>query len=221
MEADQETPIDGSKRVTIREEDLHLGAHEGTGPDFLDVEAAAPTPAGPLDGIRDGLKLWADVGLTLGRKLDAHTEATNKLLRRLEANTPVNYGPNASGAFPAAGNLVLSFGTPDQGTYWEVESVVVGGTDVNVAAAGSAGLYVSGFLPPSGQLQTPGMTSLVDRATALPNAAFYGGRDITVNDQEYLFLILFGGSAGQTYVANAQVTVLTTASGAGRVEVVS
>ena len=207
--------------MTIRESDLHLGAHEGTGPDFLDVEEATDKPAGPLDGITKGLKLWADVGLTLGKQLDAHTEATNKLLRRLERNTPVNYSTNASGVFPAAGNLVLSLGTPDQGTYWEVESCVVGGSDQNVAAAGTAGLYVSGFLPPSGTSQSPGLTSLADQAKTLPNVAFYGGRDIVVNDQEYLFLIVFGGTAAQQYQANAQVTVFTTASGAGRVQVES
>lgn len=199
--------------------DLHLGAHEGDEPSFLDQGDPPPAPKGPLDSITDGLKVFADVGLTLGKSVDSHTAWTQRLLRKLEANTPVNFAANGSGIFPVAWNLVLDLGTPDQGTYWEVESCAVGGTDVNVIAAGTAGLYVCGFVPPSGTGQTPGMTSAADYATSLPNIAFYGGRNIVVNDQEHLVLIVFGGTAGQQYVANAQATVFTTASGAGRVDI--
>jgi hypothetical protein len=204
-------------------QDLHLGAHEGTGGQFIDPapDDTAAGGGGPLDDIRSGIKAFLDVGISIGKSVDSQTANVQALLRRLNFNTPIDYGANASGTFPAAGNLVLNLGTPDQGTYWEVESCATGGLDVNITAAGSAGLYVSGYLPLTGTSQTPGMTSLCDRAATFPNVAFYGGRDIVVNDQEYLFLIVFGGTVGQQYAANAQVSVFNTASARGNVEVTS
>jgi hypothetical protein len=193
--------------------DLHLGAHEGTGPSG---DLLAPDEAGPLDGITNGLKLWADIGLTLGKQAEEQRRMTDRLLKRLEKNTPVDYGVATSGVFPAAGNLVLALGTPDQGTYWDVEAVCVGGTDLNVAAAGTAGLYVVAS-PPLPGAPSPGMINLADRSTGLPNVAFYGRRDVIVNDQEYLLLVVFGGTVGQQYVANASLSVFNVAAARGSV----
>ena len=201
--------------------DLHLGAHEGTRAEFVDdhLDDAAAGPSNPLDDLRSGIRAFVNIGVDIGNKVDAQRKATDRLLARLERNTPVNYSAIASGVYPATGVLVLNLGTADQGTFWEVESCAVGGTDANVTAAGTAGLYVCGFVPTATTL--PGMTSLADYATSLPNPAFYGGRDIVVNDQEYLSLVIFGGTPGQTYVANAQVSVFNVASGRGDVDVVS
>ena len=197
---------------------MHTGAHEGTGPSFRDdLDDDGGAPSGPLDEIRNGIKAFLDVGIQIGQSVDRHQESIRTLLARLEKNTPINYAASASGTFPAAGNLVLNLGTPDQGTYWEVESCAVGGLDQNITAAGSAGLYVSGYLPLSGTSATPGMTALCDQAKTFPNVGFYGGRDIVVNDQEYFFLIIFGGTAGQQYASNAQVSVFNTASARGNV----
>ena len=205
---------------------LHLpteGLHEGTGAQFqnagLEDETGASSSGTPLDEIRNGIKVFLDLGITIGKQVEEQTRATNRLLNRLERNTPVDSSLIASGVFPATGNLVLNLGGADQGTFWEVESVAVGGTDQNVSAAGTAGLYVSGFVP--GPTSSPGMTALADQAKSLPNTGFYGGRDIVVNDGEYLFLIIFGGTVGQTYVANAQCTVFNVAAALGQVEAVS
>lgn len=204
-------------------QDLHLGAHEGTGGGFVDPNPPddATSTGGPLDDIRSGIKAFLDVGISIGKSVDQQTANVRALLQRLEFNTPIDYAVSASGVFPASGNLVLNLGTPDQGTYWEVESCAVGGLDQNITAAGSAGLYVSGYLPLSGTSATPGMTALCDQAKTFPNVGFYGGRDIVVNDQEYFFLIVFGGTVGQQYAANASVSVFNTASSRGNVEVVS
>ena len=202
--------------------DLHLGAHEGTDQHWTDpAPNEAAGKAGPLDEIRSGVKAFMDVGISIGKAVDRQVADTRALLRRLEYNTPVNYGAAASGTYPATGSLVLNFGAPDQGTYWEVESIAVGGLDVNVTATGTAGLYVAGFLPLANGAGAPGITSCADYANALPNVAFYGGRDIVVNDQEYLFAIIFGGSVGQVYGGNAQVSVFQVASARGDVEVAS
>ena len=200
--------------------DLHLGAHEGSGAHWTDpAPDDSDTSSGPLDDIRSGIKAFLDVGISIGQSVDKHTESTRALLRRLEYNTPINYSAIASGVYPSTGDLVLNFGAPDQGTYWEVESIAIGGLDVNVTATGTAGLYVSGFLPLSNGSGNPGMTSVADYANALPNVAFYGGRDILVNDQEYLYAIIFGGSVGQAYAGNAQVSVFQTASARGNTEI--
>jgi hypothetical protein len=63
------------------------------------------------------------------------------------------------------------------------------------------------------------MTSLADQATTLPNIGFYGGRDVVVNDQEYLFLLIFNGTSAQQYAANAQVTVYNVTAGKGGEEI--
>ena len=196
---------------------MHTGAHEGTGPSFRDdLDDDGGSPSGPLDEIRNGIKAFLDVGIQIGQSVDRHQESIRTLLARLEKNTPVVAPRIASGVYPASGNLILNMGSPDQGTYWEVQSVAVGGTDYNVTAAGSAALYVCGFLPTP--TNSPGITSMVDYAPTLPNAAFYGGKDIVVNDQEYLALILFSGTSSQTYAANAKVAVFNVAAARGSVE---
>jgi hypothetical protein len=182
--------------------------------------AFAPTddapPSGPLDEIKSGLKIWADVGLTLGKNIDEQAKTWRQLMARLQHNTPVDYGLGQAGVYPATGDLLLNFGSPDLGFRWEVSSVVVGGADVNIAAAGSAGLYVSASPPVAGQPAPGGLTNLADRASALPNVGFYGTRQLVVNDQEYLFLIIFGGTPGQTYAANFSATVFPSDAGGGR-----
>ena len=179
-----------------------------------DTPAAA---AGPLDEIKSGLKVWANLGLTLGDSIDAQTKSWRQLMARLQHGTPIDYGIGVAGVYPASGNLLLNFGTPDQGTRWEVTGCVVGGVDVFTTAAGKAGLYVSGMLPTTtGGLAPAGMTALADQATALPNVAFYGTRQLVVNDQEYLFLIINGGTPGQTYAANFSATVFPVDAAGGR-----
>lgn len=172
---------------------------------------AMPVPdddsSDPLGDIRSGIKAMFNFGVTIGESIDKHTRSVDRLMRKLQRNTPVDYGIGVSGVYPAAGNLVLSFGGPDQGTFWELESIVLGGTDENVTVAGSAGLYVSAFLPPSGTSAPGGITSLADLAKTLPNVAFYGKRDIVVNDGEYLFAVIIGGTPGTTYGGNMSATV--------------
>jgi hypothetical protein len=158
------------------------------------------TTAPEEETLLSGLKLWAKVGLQLGTSIDKLTAAQSEWAK-LQYNTPVDYQTYASGTYTSAG-LWLSLGQPDNGTYWEVHNVIIGGTDFNVTAAGQAGLYVSG---------APGLASGLnmarDYATYLPNVATYGTRVLVVNDQETLWIKLFNGTTGQQYVANASVTV--------------
>ena len=185
--------------------------------------AFAPQPddgsaaGGPLDEIKSGLKVWFDLGLTLGNKLDEQTNTWRKLMDRLQHNTPVDYGVAASGVFATGQALLLNFGTPDQGWRWEVTNMAIGGADANIAATGTAALYVSSQLPvvPGGAAPA-GMTAVADTFAALPVARFYGTRQLVVNDQEYLFALVFGGTNTQQYAANASMTVFPSDASNGR-----
>ena len=205
--------------MKLTDEQMHLGAHEGTGPDYVDPEVERQDDRHMLRRLTSGIEMFIDVGLNLGKQVEESGRATRRLLDRLEGNTPVDYSTATSGVYPSSGTMMLTFGSPDQGTFWEVESVAVGGGDQNVAIAGTAGLYISGYIPTiSG---SPGMSSMIDQATSLPNVGFYGGRQCLVQDQESLVLVIFGGTPGTQYIANAQITVYNNAAGRGRVSVVA
>lgn len=195
--------------------DLHIGAHEGAGVAPFPAQDESAT-SGPLDDIKTGLKMFADFGVTIGKHVDQQQNNWAKMMRLLQRNTPVDYAIAASGSFPASGSLLLPFGSPDQGTRWEVTGCVCGGLDLNVAAAGTAGLYVSALQPQLNQPAPGGLSNAADYASFLPNVAFYGTRQLVVNDQEYLFLVVFGGTPGQAYVANMSATVFNVASAGGK-----
>lgn len=187
--------------------------HEGQGfhpPDDGDA------PRGPLDEIKNGLKVWADVGLTLGKSVDDLGARFERTMNRLQKYTPKDYGIAQASPYPAAGVLCLNFGSPDQGDRWEVTGVIIGGADANVAAAGTAALYVGALAPTNNQPAPGGLTNAADLYPALPVARTYGTRQLVVNDQEYLFAVIFAGTAGQTYVGNISATVFNVAAAQGR-----
>jgi len=169
-------------------------------------------------GVESGLKVWADVGLTIGRhveELGSKIDRLNRLWANLEANTPVDYQSVASGVFVTGTPLILNLGSPDIGTYWEVTGVAVGGLEINVTAAGAPGLYVSAVPTLAGA----GLANVSDFWASMPAMANYGTRQLVVKDQESLFFVIFGGTNGQTYVANASVTVFPVGSAKGGVEI--
>ena len=189
-----------------RNQHTNIGVHEGT------------TTVTPDDAVSSGLKVWADIGVKIGQSVDKATEAQRSLAAQLQKNTPVFYSQAASGTCVNASTpLMLVLGTPDQGTYWEVTSVAVGGVDYTTVAGGTAGLYVSGYA----NAATLEMSVLLDYANTLPNVGFYGTRQMLVNDQETLILLVDGGTAGQVYVANAQMSVFNVTAAMGRTATVS
>ena len=188
------------------------------------ASAAFDEGATGLAQLTNGLQALLQVTLSLGTKLDALAATQQRQLRlweQMQRGTPVDYAVVASGTYPTSGILVLNFGSPDQGTQWEVTGCCVGGTDVNVGVAGSAGLYVSAMVPVTGSAASAspggaGMGNLVDRTATLPNATTYGTHQLVVNDDEDLFLIIYGGTSGTTYVANMSATTYNPASTRGR-----
>jgi hypothetical protein len=166
--------------------------------------------------IESGLKVWADVGVSLGRSADKMHQAAQRLEDSLQINTPVYYSPVASGTFTTGQTLILDLGSPDQGTYWEVMNISVGGVDYITTAAGSCGIYVSSLSSNAG-----GMMNLMDFSTSLPNKAFYSTRQMWINDQQHLIVGINGGTNNQLYVASAAASVFQIGSGKGTVATVA
>ena len=171
----------------------------------------------------NGLKVWAKVGVQLGEQVKKQAETNEKLWRRLQWGTPVITRQVASGVFPSTGNLVIQLGSPDNGTRWTIHSFAVGGVDISTTATGKFGLYISGYVN-SGY--SPGMGALVDGAEwgATPDMPYtnqYGSDQIIVNDSENIYVVIFGGTPGQTYMANICATVTNIAAALGNVTDVS
>lgn len=194
---------------------VHEGEAGGWTAPGAEHDPGSDGPPSALDDFTSGIRAWLELGLTIGEKLDraeASSRKTLELWKALQRNTPINYGAVAVGTFVTGTPLLLNLGTPDQGTFWEVQSFVLGGTELNIAATGTAGLYVAGLA----QVVGAGITNAADYLPALPAGKQYGTRQIVVNDQEYLFALVFGGTNGQQYGANCSVTVRNVAAESGQ-----
>lgn len=178
----------------------------GTGGDTPDTRSLD-------ERLASGLKVWADVGLRLGQSLDAQADRHQKAIDRLQRMTPVDYQVSVYGVYASPGPLILNLGSPDLGTVWEVESVIVGGSEVTTSVAGTAGLYVTAV--PT--VQGLGLSNAVDVAASgtLPNAGFYGRKDIVVTAQENLVVAIWNGTVGTGYIASTAVTVINVAAAQG------
>ena len=170
------------------------------------------------ESLLNGLKIWAKVGVELGEQVKKQAETNEKLWRRLQFATPVLYRTVASGTFTTGQKLVLNLGSPDTGTYWNLRNFAVGGTDTNVAAAGTFGLYVSGFAQAN---YSPGMSALIDGggtyggADTMPYSENYGSDSFRVQDGENVYAVIQGGTNGQQYIATASYLVYNVANALG------
>ena len=170
------------------------------------------------ESLLNGLKIWAKVGVELGEQVKKQAETNEKLWRRLQFATPVLYRTVASGTFTTGQKLVLNLGSPDTGTYWNLRNFAVGGTDTNVSAAGTFGLYVSGFAQAN---YSPGMSALIDGggtyggADTMPYSENYGSDSFRVQDGENVYAVIQGGTNGQQYIATASYLVYNVANALG------
>ena len=165
-----------------------------------------------------GLKVWAKIGVELGESVKKLNETNERLWRKLQFGTPVLTRQVAAGTAATGQKLVLSLGGPDQGTYWNIRNFAIGGNDVNVAAAGTFGLYISGFTAPN---YSPGMGALVDGggtyggADTMPYSENYGNDSLRVLEGENVYVVINGGTNGQQYIANIAALVFNAAAGLG------
>lgn len=182
----------------------------------------ANTPnAGPLlsedPELVSGINLMAKVGLQIGKateELSKMSETVGQMARAVERNTPVNAAVVAVGTFVTGVPLVLNFGQPDTGTFWEICSWAVGGTEINVTSTVTqVGLYTSAVAT----LPGAGMTNLVDFAATAPYVDHYSPGQVFGNDGENVFCIIYGGTNGQQYVSNIQFRVYNVIASQGTV----
>lgn len=107
----------------------------------------------------------------------------------------------ASATADSAGNALLVFDPVPRGEHWELRRLVVGGATWTTAAAGTAVVYGT-----SGQVvDDPPLGSVLDEAASLPNVAFYLGAQALLVGGERLVVAVTGGTAGQQYLAVAQI----------------
>jgi hypothetical protein len=167
-----------------------------------------------------GMSAAVEVFLGIGENVKGmHSRLTSmaKSLRYLRKSAPVPDSRGADGVVNEAGNpLLLDIGVPTQGTYWSVRKIVVGGLDiaalvdsdwVPLTVDGFAGVYVSGAISEVA-LKNPGnFNNLEDIASQFPGVAYYPKDALTVRPQEHLYVVVYGGTSGQQYVANANITI--------------
>lgn len=193
--------------------------HEGNVwmPDANTPNAEGP---GPEQEPVTGINILAKLGVQIGKATEEMTrtaERVGQLARAIERNTPVMSQNVAAGIVAAGVPLVLDLGTPDEGTFWEVGAFAIGGTEVDVTAAGKWGLYVSAVASTAGAGLANAADVGVVASQAMPYAANYSTGQLVVGAQEHLFAIIFGGTTGQQYVANVQFRVYNVIASQGSV----
>lgn len=146
----------------------------------------------------------------LGAKIDLHIGSVDKLAdtlakqRRRPPAQPVFGRVIATGIVPASGFLVLRFPLkgPDQGHFWYVRQLVIGGATRATTAAGSADVFVSATdLTSQPSLAAIGLSDERDFALTLPKNAFYGRGELPLRLNEELFVAISGGTPAQQYTA--------------------
>lgn len=146
-------------------------------------------------------------------KLDLHIGSTEKLQRSMAkalqkpAAQPVFGRATASGLFVTGAPLMLHFNLsgPDQGHFWYVRSIIVGGLTTATAVAGRADVFVTaGGLGGQTSMAGIGLADWRDQSVALPNVAFYGRGEMPLRLNEEIVVIVNGGTNGQMYVAGVQ-----------------
>jgi hypothetical protein len=113
----------------------------------------------------------------------------------------------ASGIVPASGVLILRFPLPgpDQGHFWMLRTVSVGGLAVGIAAGGTADLFISASnLAAQPNLAAIGLGDWRDHYAAMPLVTQYGAGAMPLRFNEEAFVIVSGGTVGQQLVSTLQ-----------------
>ena len=149
--------------------------------------------------------LFLRLELRIGEITDAIKGLQKSVDKRVAA--PVWYRIAQSVVIPASGVGVIRLAGPDQGHYWHVRGISVGGLTPITTAAGRADVYVSAAdLRSSANLATLGLADWRDQATTLPNIASFASEELPLRLNEELYIVITNGTVGQQYVACAQVT---------------
>lgn len=154
----------------------------------------------PDDG-HNILSAFAELKLAIG---DVSSRIKNQTeMQRLasKATQPAFARIPLSGIVPASGFLVLPVQNqvgPEQGRFWYVRSIVVGGTAPGAAVTGRADVFVSAAsFQNYTALAQIGMADWRDQTATIPSVAFYGRGEITMRVSENLYIVVSGATNGQ------------------------
>lgn len=142
--------------------------------------------------------------LDLGPLHLAIGDLTNSIqdLRRHFTKWEVDQPASAAAICPTpTATFALDLGSPPDGRWWEVKSLVIGGNDITVTPTGKGWVVVMAGAPSA----NPPLFAVKDWTSTLPSPAFYGSHQLIVESQERLWVVITGGTAGVQYVANAMV----------------
>lgn len=104
--------------------------------------------------------------------------------------------PNPSATF------AIDLGHPSAGKYWCVRSFVIGGDDITTQPAGVGWVVIQSITPTA----TVPITSVRDfTKLTLPQTAFYGSFEFKVQQNEHMWVVISGGTAGTQYTAAAWI----------------
>ena len=204
-----------------------IGAHEnGFIPPVVD------RAKDPAEALVSGINLMANVSLQLGKAVEK-VEGQVATLQAQLYNAPSIYNPVASAApitfNGTANSYLMNLGSPDQGTRWEVNALFAGlaswaQDDANNVVANDVFVLISPVSDP-GQVAPQHIvwheSSTYDGTSGqtvcgIPVANTFGSRQLLVQDQENLVVIIVGCSVGSPNigVASARVTVYQDAAAA-------
>lgn len=152
------------------------------------------------------LGIFADLAVSIGH-LSKQVQRQQDRLDKLAELIPGDYQNAAAGIYPASGVLSLNLGSPDQGQYWSVRRVVVGGSDITTSPGGVAYMVVMGS-PPNQNGSNVNLAQVADiSANGLPQKAFYGSHELVVGAGESLYCVITGGTSTTQYVASCKCEV--------------
>jgi hypothetical protein len=97
----------------------------------------------------------------------------------------------------ASDPLVLDLGGPAPGRCYEVRQLVIGGVLWSTTVAGNALVLVQPSAP--APKTAPGLGTVQDVASSLPNVAFYSSAQFRVQHPNHIFVVIISGTASTTY----------------------
>lgn len=153
--------------------------------------------------------------------LNKHNAAQAEHRRRetQRARMPSDVRMISSAAIPTPTQRTgINLGGPDPGFYWLLRRLIIGGTAWKTVAAGTGEVYVTALGGQQGSaivgpmIAGLALSDIVDQASALPFKNFYSNKQVIVQEQENLLVVIDTGTAAQQYVVTAQFEVWRTIS---------
>lgn len=171
-----------------------------------------------LDEETELFSVLGKLNVTIG-SVDESLKAQKQAWQRASMQeTPRFIRISGSVALNGTGFGVVQFDNrPDQGHFWYVRKLVVGGLTPTTTTAGRADVFVTAQdLRRITALAEIGLVDWRDQAATLPLVGVYSRGELTVPSPYDLFVIVSGGTANQQIVVAGDIEDYQEGSGPGR-----